>query len=206
MTIQNAEFETRATAKYENVRPKIKSGDLLLCSGRAVFSKLIQKATNSPLSHVGFVIRAKESDRVMVMESVESQGVRTVPLSHYRRDYGGKGKPYKGKVYIARHAGMTARVKNQPKHLQAMVQMAVDRFGYPYDRDEIVKIAGRIGLGIFGIKSSASLKDDREYICSEYVWLVYRQIGIEILNKTRGFIAPADFAADPDVKLMWQIL
>lgn len=177
-----------------------------MCSGRAVFSKLIQKATNSPLSHVAFVIRAKEIDRVMVMESVESQGVRTVPLSHYLCNYGGKRKPYKGKVFVARHSGMAARLTKKPSQLKAMTQMAVDRFGYPYDRDEIVKIAGRIGLGIFRIKSNARLNDDREYICSEYVWLVYREMGIEFLNETPGFISPADFAADPNVKLMWRIL
>ena len=43
---------------------------------------------------------------------------------------------------------------------------------------------------------------DREYICSEYVWKCYSQIGIKINYDPRGFIAPADFAKANDVKLL----
>ena len=206
MAISARQFESKKAVLYKSIRSKLVSGDLLLCSGRAASSKLIQKATNSPLSHVAFVIRVDDIDRVMVMESVESQGVRTVPLSHYLKNYGGNGKPYKGRLYIGRHTGLASLVKKKPKLLREMTQMAVDRFGYLYDKDEIVKIAGRIGLGLFGLKSNARLTDDQEYICSEYVWLIYKYIKINAKNATPGFIAPADFAKDENVCLKWRLL
>ena len=88
---------------YAAFRHKIRNGEVLLCSGKAVFSKLIQRATGSIWSHVGFVMRMDSIDRVMVLESVESIGVRTVPLSTYLRDYDSEGHPYKGRMVLLRH-------------------------------------------------------------------------------------------------------
>ena len=69
-----------------------------------MFSRMIQKSTGSAWSHVGFVMRLDAIDRVMVLESVEPLGVRTVPLRKYLQDYDSRGnKPYPGGVVIARH-------------------------------------------------------------------------------------------------------
>ena len=45
------------------------------------------------------------------------------------------------------------------------------------------------------------LQTDREYICSEYVWECYKNLGIKIQPDERGFIAPADFARAKEVTL-----
>ena len=184
------------TQRYEDVRPLVESGDMLLCSGSAMFSKMIQKATNSAWSHVAFVLRLNAIDRVMVLESVERLGVRTVPLSNYVRDHNGTGSGYPGKLLIARHAGFT---RVDQKKLTSMSRFAVGLFGYPYDRDEIVRIAARIGKSLFGFESS-DVRRDREYICSEYAWECFKRVGIEVPYDARGFIAPADFARDRHIK------
>ena len=46
-------------------------------------SQMIQAATDSIWSHVAFVVRLEVIDRIMVLESLEPVGVRTVPLSKY---------------------------------------------------------------------------------------------------------------------------
>ena len=136
---------------YNTARNSVETGDILICSGSAMFSKLIQKATKSRWSHVGLILRLDNIDRVMVLESVESSGVRAVPLSYYVNNYNSKGNPYPGQVYIGRHAQFTN--KGTTNRLKAMTQFAVDRFGYPYDRDEIVRIAARIGGTLFGLRA-----------------------------------------------------
>lgn len=193
-------FPKKPVAKYEQFRPCIKNGDLLLCSGPGLFSRMIKSATNSVWSHVGFVIRLDAIDRIMVLESVEPLGVRTVPLSRYLKDYDNEGNPYPGGLVIARHANFASVA---PAKLKRFGQFAVDLFGYPYDRDEIAKIAWRIGASSlpFSRKDRQSLKRDREYICSEYVWECYREMGIKIQYDKRGFIAPADFARAKEVTL-----
>ena len=87
-------------------------------------------------------MRLDEIDRVMVLESVESIGVRTVPLRKYLIDYDNRGNPYPGGIAIARHEDFSILANS--KKLRQFGQFAVDLFGYPYDKDEILKIASRI--------------------------------------------------------------
>ncbi len=203
MTIAVKTYPKLKKQSYITVRQKLQSGDILLCSGSALLSKMIQKGTRSVWSHVGFIIRLDVIDRVMVLESVESAGVRTVPLSHYVRDYKATGKAYPGRVYIARHRDFAQKVN--AKRMNKLSQFAVDLFGYPYDKDEIVRITARIGMSLFGFKKS-DVKRDREYICSEYAWECYNAVGIRIPYNKSGFIAPADFAGDKGVRLIARIV
>ncbi len=198
MTIANDVFQTMRAADYQSIRAQINNGDLLLCSGNGAFSDLIKKGTDSIWSHVAFILRLDSIDRVMVLESVESQGVRTVPLSNYVYDYK-DGKGYDGQLLIARHDGFPAGADVATSdQLKAMAKFAVDRFGYSYDVDEIVKIATRIATG--GAFNNGVLQRDREYICSEYAEECYKRFGVTIPPDRRGFIAPADFAKEGQVR------
>jgi uncharacterized protein YycO len=196
MAISVKKFPQKPAQAYKKIRNQIKTGDILLCSGSGLFSKLIQGASKSVWSHVAFIIRLDSIDRVMVLESVEPLGVRTVPLSHYVRDYKGDGRGYPGRLLIARHKQFGSL---PPARLHKMSQFAVDLFGYPYDKDEIVKIAARIGKSFFGL-STGAVKRDKEYICSEYAWECYNKVGIKIKYDPRGFVAPKDFAAAKDIE------
>ena len=201
MAIPVKRFPRKPAVSYQQFRPQIRSGDLLLCSGTGVFSLMIQASTKSVWSHVALLMRLDAIDRVMVLESLEPSGVRTVPLSKYLKDYDSQGNPYPGRMAIARHDNFTRQVN--PTKLRRLGEFAVDLFGYPYDKDEIAKIAARIAASYlpFTSKDKKALKRDREYICSEYVWECYRKLGIRIDHGPKGFIAPADFAKAKEVKL-----
>ena len=201
MTISTRRFPAASGFDYAEFRSRIASGDLLLCSGSGIFSRMIQAGTKSIWSHVGFVMRLDAIDRVMVLESVEPLGVRTVPLSKYLTDYDSKGNPYPGRLVIARHDDFKTRAS--PGKLRKFGQFAVDLFGYPYDKDEIAKIAARIAGSYLPFSSAdrKALRRDREYICSEYVWECYKSMGIRIEHDKKGFIAPADFARAREMKL-----
>lgn len=201
MTIAVKQFPRAQAVNYESFRPNIKSGDLLLCSGSKAFSRIIQAGTKSVWSHVGFVMPLDAIDRVMVLESVESVGVRTVPLRKYLTDYDSMGSPYPGGLVIARHKDFAAKADTMK--LNKLGQFAVDLFGYPYDTEEIARIAARIAASSipFTNKDKKALKRNREYICSEYVWECYKAVGIDIPSDTKGFIAPVDFARVKEVEL-----
>ena len=57
MRLSRKTFPKKKVVNYKKFRDEIRSGDLLLCSGSAWFSRMIQKTTNSVWSHVGFVMR-----------------------------------------------------------------------------------------------------------------------------------------------------
>ena len=192
MPIPVASFPTQAPVRYANVRSSLQAGDLLLCSGTGKFSRAIRKFTQSIWSHVGFIMPLQAINRIMLLESVESVGVRTVPLSKYVNDYDNKGRRYPGSLVVARHSSFGSVNQQQ---LLGFSQFAVDKLGCPYDNDEILKIGIRLAIG--GRKS----KRDKEYICSEYVHECYASVGIHIPYNRKRFIAPADFARAADVTL-----
>ena len=206
MTISDQEFQQKTKEPYGEVRPKIENGDLLLCSGMSFISEAIKTVTKSHLSHVAFIVIADDIKRLMIMESVESQGVRTVPLSHYLNNYRSPGVAYNGRLYVARHKVLNAKVNDNSDLLVDLATQAVDRFGYAYDRDDIFRIAARISSRLFGLPPGADLSTDHEYICSEFVDVIFQSLDVAIARTRDDFIAPADFALDPNVTLVGRIL
>jgi hypothetical protein len=186
---------------YNKISNQINSGDLLFGSGNSIMSSMIKGATQSVWSHVAFIVRLEVIDRIMVLESVESIGVRTVPLSSYINNYNGSGKGYPGRIMIARHQDF------KPQDISNLSQHAVDLLGSPYNTEEILRIAARIGMTAFGFNNTSPeiTPQHNEYICSEYVSICYGSVGIDIPYDKNGYIAPVDFANSPKVKPMFFI-
>lgn len=201
MPISVNEFPCVPTLNYADARSQIRSGDILICSGNSVVSTLIKGATDSIWSHIGFILWHKEIDRIFVMESVETIGVRMVPLSFYTHNYNGEGKPYDGKLLIARHDDF------KRAHIENLAKSAVDLLGHQYDKREIAKITMRIALSKFsGNRECKYPESDNEYICSEYAYKCYQGLGIYINHDCRGFIAPADFAKTEEVNPVFGVV
>jgi hypothetical protein len=188
---------------YEQVRPLIQSGDLLLASGTAFFSRLIQRKTSSPYSHVGIFWKNDEAERVMVYESVESKGVINNPFSRYLSNYKGEGTAYPGKVFVARHKGFAHLT---PRQRQAFLQFAIDVQGHDYDAHEIARIAVSITAPELAWDPHfPEVTAGKKYICSVYAGDALQTVELVIPQDTRGFLAPSDFAKAPDVTLLWEI-
>lgn len=180
-------------APYKELRRELRSGDLLFTSGEYPISRLIRRFTESPWSHVGIVFRVEAIDRVLLLESVESIGVRFAPLSKYLTDYAG-GKPYAGCAVIARCEGIGERA------VERIAAHGTDQLTRSYDREEIVAIAARIALG--GGKRRA----DEAYICSELVHECFARAGCEFAYDPRGFVSPENLWRDSRVALLSRML
>jgi hypothetical protein len=177
----------------QELRPKVRSGDLLFASGDYWISKAIQLGTHSPWSHIGIVFRLQEWDRVLLLESVEDVGVRFTSLSKYLNDYE-NDKPYAGRVALARYRGMTKSSVREMGHFGA------DELTRPYDRWEIAHIILRVLLRMG--RSSRN----RDYICSELVLECFAKAGIHFPFDPRGFISPEHIGVDNRVSLLGRIL
>lgn len=199
--MQANRFPSNQLTSYQELRPQLMPGDVLICSGTGIFSTMIQRATGSVWSHVGFILRLDAIDRVMLLESVEPIGVRTVRLSKYLTDYK-DGKPYPGGIAVIRNRDFEKKAKKSG--LATLAKYAVDQFGYPYDKEDIARIAARILASKvpFSVKERERIEPNREYICSEYVGRCYETIGLKVKWDKRGFVAPADFARDERFELV----
>ena len=201
MTIPNTILDHTPLLQFEAARSVVQTGDLFLCSGKKGMSQLIRFATKSPWSHVAIAVRVESLDRVLVCESVEKIGVRALPLHTFLFGVAGK-KPYPGKVLLARQAKLNAA---GDAALKAMTDFALDQLGDPFAVADIVKIAARILWGATNQETPAALEAQDEYICSEYAALCFEKAGVTIPWDGRGFIAPCDFALDPDASAIGQI-
>ena len=202
MPITPHTFPSTAARPYDSaLRQQLQTGDLLLCSGRGVFSELIQQATDSPWSHVALIVRLEDIDRLMLFESVETYGVRTVPLSRYLTDYDHQGHPYPGGLALVRHRTLAS--KCQPPNICRMLQFAVDQFGSAYNRQDIMRIAARVLGGALQPNTPPSKQPQaREFICSEYVAACFEQAGVPLTPGHCGYVTPGDFANPNQVDLI----
>jgi len=202
-------FPAGAAEEYKTARGRIRSGDLLLCSGSYPFSRLLRVATESRWSHVGLLLRLEPPlDRVMVLESVETYGVRTIPLRKYMQDFDNKGNPYSGGVIVARHRQFDA----QPRDLRELTLHAIGEFGRSYSTEHLARIAARILASRLDSEEARQALAELEleelhggargYICSEYVQECYERIGIPIRADVRGFVSPADFVRGDQLELV----
>jgi hypothetical protein len=173
--------------KYQSVRHLIRSGDILLCSGNSTFSKLIKRFTGSKWSHVGLIVWWEEIDTIMVLESIESIGVRTVPLFKYIKEY-------EGDIAILRHDEYSHEMVNKMK------KHAMSLMGHQYDAAEIARIIARI----VSSEERYTPPHDNTYICSEYVDVCFDAVGIKLLHDPRGFIAPKNIAEDPKISIEFE--
>ncbi|MEC2198088.1 YiiX/YebB-like N1pC/P60 family cysteine hydrolase [Bacillus subtilis] len=181
-------FESIKIIKYRDLNNDLKNGDLLLCSGEYLVSKLIKQVSNSQFSHVGFIVKWKGLS--LLIESVEDDGVRIVPLEHYLNNYENTNKGYNGKLYIARHKQLNNdNVEKQNK----IIVKGLSLLNKNYDKSEIAQIVARIGLGL------GKHKNNEEFICSEFVDVCFKEADICFSSDEKGFIFPEHIAADPNV-------
>jgi uncharacterized protein YycO len=174
---------------YATLRNTVQSGDILFYSGEDEVSKLIRWATNSIWSHVGIILKVESIDRVLLLESVENQGVRLIPVSKYIRNVSveAKTEDFAIRLVIARHKKLS---KSKSKKL---LNFGLDQITQPYDREEIQRIIQRIILG------EGKAERDNAYMCSELVYECFLQANIEFKYNKLGFISPEDIWKDEDL-------
>jgi hypothetical protein len=198
-------LKTLKPLPLNEISGRIRDGDLLLCSGNDPFSRLIGWATKSPWTHIAIAYRWPEIGRIMVFESVEKIGVRTVPIESFVSRSSEGTEPYPGKIILARHEQMADRLGKAGSAASVrLADTAVDRFGYPFAPMEIARIGLRILFGAADMKTPRHLIPKKEFICSEYVGKCMQALGIQIPWDGKGFIAPGDFAAAPEVHALAQ--
>lgn len=140
---------------YDEVREKMRSGDVILWKGNGFISWLIRRFTS--FSHASLVLRLKEfrdlKDRRFLVEAL-APGVELTLLSRRLRGYSGEAWwfPLKER-YVDERATIAAWALNQ--------------VGKPYDYGSLFKnVLGRVN------------ENANAYFCSELVFVSFKHAGI----------------------------
>lgn len=181
-----------------SLRAELKTGDIVLFSGKGGASAGIKWATFSRWSHVGMVVVLPEYDLVTVWESstitalidletrMPNKGVQLVPLST-------RIEQYDGEVAIRRLEG----VEFATDDIRALMQLRRELAGRKYEVDqlELIKAAwdGRFGR---------NTEDLSSLFCSELVAEAYQRLGLLAEDKPSNEYIPADFSEKRELKLL----
>ncbi|MBI5183358.1 MAG: hypothetical protein HY999_03235 [Nitrospinae bacterium] len=160
-------------ATYNEIRSNIKTGDIVLFSGKGGVSPFIKWFTRSKWSHIGMALCLPEWDMVLLWESttlddikdiedgITKRGVQLVALSDRIRTY-------KGGVAV-RHLsiGITESMRQQLSSFRNEVK------NRPFEKDKIEMIKAGYD-GPFG----ENIEDLSSLFCSEMVAEAYQRMGL----------------------------
>lgn len=203
MAVTTDQFQAIPVTPYSQARPHLRTGDILLFHSTALGSEIIELGTCSLWSHAAFVWQLADIDRVILLESMDTVGVRAMPMSTRINGCAAQPTPYQGGLLVLRHQDFPEHPN--PAKVREMTQFALDRVGFPYSFWELHRIAVRIALGLAGKIVTGRLDPKNQFICSEYVAKCYEAIGVKLAPDKEGFIAPADIANDPKVFRLYSL-
>jgi len=184
--------------KYSEIRETLRTGDIVLFSGKGGISAGIKWATLSRWSHVGMILKLVEYDFVTVWESttlsdvadLESKmprkGVQLVPLS-------ARINRYDGDIAVRRLQGVEIGADDIRKLMQLRREIA----GREYERDKIELIKAAYD-GPFGRNE----EDLSSVFCSELVAEAYQRLGLLAEDKPSNEYVPADFSEKRGLQLL----
>ncbi|KGD66258.1 hypothetical protein Y5S_00730 [Alcanivorax nanhaiticus] len=167
----------------------LRTGDILLFSGRGFTSEVIRVFTRSPWSHIGMVVFLPESREPLVLESTtlgESvdvrlgkpvAGVSLVSLST-------KLKDYPGSVVLRRRHGPDLS-DSQEKLLQRLLRRLMHR---PYKNYLLCN-------AIDVLTAYQRKPDQRGWFCSELVAELYRRLGWLPRDTRSSTLVPGHFGS-----------
>ncbi len=182
----------------EQMRAKLKTGDVILFSGKGGISAGIKWATLSRWSHVGMIVVLPEYDFVTVWESttlsslvdldtnVPHKGVQLVPLSSRIDGYGGE-------VAVRQLNDVSFDIKDVKNLMELRRELAGKN--YEQDKIELIKAAYDGPLG-------RNAEDLSSLFCSELVAEAYQRLGLLSEDKPSNEYTPSDFSEDKQLPLL----
>jgi len=188
---------------YEEIRDKIRTGDIVLFSGKGKISHGIKMFTKSKWSHVGMALRMPEYDAIFIWESTPlsslkdaideraKHGAQLVLLSERLR-------MYDGEVAIRHLIGIDLDEDPEARKKLMELRKEVRNRSYEEDLIEFMKAAYD---GPWG----DNVEDLSSLFCSELVAEAYQRIGL-LPKPPEGIPAneytPKDFSEQKTLNLL----
>lgn len=174
--------------EYSNYRDRLKTGDVVLFSGKGLISRGIKRATRSKWSHIGMVIRLPEYDMNLLWESTTlskvpdiytghtTSGVQIVSLSE-------RVKTFKGDIAIRPIDGEIT-----PEQIERLMAFRGEMRNKKYEKS-------RIELALSALKIWTFKNDKLDSVfCSELVAEAYQRAGWMDDKKASRNYTPESFS------------
>lgn len=175
--------------KYDEIRGSLKTGDMVLFSGKGFISNIIKLATGSKWSHVGMVLEISDYSFMALWESTKisdmpdlidgeiKKGVQIQQLST-------RIKYYDGEVGIRR---LSAHVTNK---MEAELGKLIDKLrGRPYEESELELLKS-----VYDLPGGKNEGDLSSVFCSESFAEGYKVMGLLPDSTISNELTPKDLS------------
>lgn len=186
--------------KYSDLRKTVKTGDVLMFSGKGAFSEGIKLFTGSKWSHVGMIYKVDEGDLVFCWESTTLSGVKDAETKKVTQGVQLSVLSERLEKALASGYELGVRKLNQPISLQMLVGLRKFREevkGRPYEKKklQLIKAAYDAWLG-------QNKEDLSSLFCSELVAEAYQRMGLLDERKPSNEYTPKDFSSERRLALL----
>ncbi len=179
------------TRKYGTMRSKLRTGDVVLFSGKGGISAGIKWATFSRWSHVGMVLVLPEYDFVCLWESTTLSSIADVATGEHRKGVqlvplSARVREYKGDIAIRQ----LKNVQFDAADIHSLMKLRKKLARRPYEKSKLELIRAAYD-GPFG----KNTEDLSSLFCSELVAEAYQELDlVNAKKKPSNEYTPADFS------------
>ncbi len=188
---------------YEEIRDKIRTGDIILFSGKSIVSHLIRMFTKSKWSHVSMALRMPEYDVVFIWEPTSLLSLKDAIDG--KAKYGAKLellserlRMYDGEVAIRHLIGIDLDI--DPETRKKLMELRKEIRSRPY-KEDLIKFMKLAYNGPWG----NNVEDLPSLFCGELVAEAYQRVGL-LPEPPEGMSAneytPKDFSEQKTLNLL----
>lgn len=187
----------QSTRPYVQVRDHLKTGDLVLFSGRSLAARIVRGFTGSRWSHVGLVVRLPEMPQTpLLWEATRASKVHDIT----------EGKPFDGVQLvalddrIASYQGVVAVRRLQQVHTDSQARVLLETLIEAW-RAKPYRNFVRQHISAW-VRGEEALSFSRGGFCSELVAEVYRRWSLLPADRPAHHYVPRDFGCEAGVPLL----
>ena len=176
---------------YEQIRGELRTGDVILFDGRSLVSRLIQLATLSAWSHIGFVMRVPGADLIMLLESTLLSSTKDIDSGKIMAGVGLVSLSDRLAAHEGRACLRQIQQCSEEDRLAVALAWREETRGRAYQRIGAGELLRAAYDGPFG----ANKEDLSTVFCSELVAEYHQRLGVLPAEPPSNEYTPANYAA-----------
>ncbi len=185
---------------YQQIRPKLKMGDIVLFAGTGLFSAAIRWATDSEWTHVGIVVPMEFGGQSMVLLWESTALLKVKDYQTGMVDDGVQLTPLSERIKHARGHVAIRQLNNplEPRQIETLARLREDWKHIKYERD-IFELMRAAYDGPFG----ENCEDLSFFFCSELVAEAFQRLGLCPNDPASNEYVPAEFSKSSGQQAAW---
>lgn len=186
--------------KYQKIRKKLKTGDIILFSGNSLVSNSIKLFSRSKWSHVAMVYKVDDGDIALCWESTSVGKIKDIELG--KKTKGVQLVVLSDRIEQCLNDGYQLAIRQLNKEITDDMFSELKQFrheikGTPYEQDfiELIKSSWDGWLG-------ENEEDLSSLFCSELVAAAYQKMDLLNDGLPSNEYVPKDFSTERDIHLL----